>query len=113
VSVWVEGRAYDYYGKRIVCARRYFQGPLELVDLAFESAAVAGGGARPPVVTRTAHALAPCVLPRVTETLGGVRAPGHCDHRHYRRVTADAGPHVGAVCCEACGEPALSLGGVP
>lgn len=109
MSTWVEGRRYSYYGEPLLCVRRYFEGPLELVDLCFaEEVAVVGmenASAVSPVFTRTARTLAPCVLPRVTETLGGVTRPESCHHDWYGRVTADAGPHAGQSCCEACGTP--------
>jgi hypothetical protein len=99
MTVWREGATYDYYGQAIACVRRYFVGPLEHVDLAF-----VGQRAQPQVFTRTARALAPCVRPRVTATLGGVSSPASCEH-DYVTIVADAGPHAGAVCCVACGCP--------
>jgi hypothetical protein len=101
MSRWEEGRAYDYYGETITCARRWFDGPLEMVELL------------PPSIDgpciRTARALAPCVVPQVTETLGGVTRPDACHHDWYGRVLADAGPHAGQLCCEACGTPPLPI----
>ncbi|MFA7295652.1 MAG: hypothetical protein WC211_00530 [Dehalococcoidia bacterium] len=99
MSTWQEGRVYDYYGTPILCERRYFVGSVETVDLS-------SGGK---TITRTARALAPCVTPRVTTTLGGVLSADYCDHRTYGRATADAGPHAGAVCCIACGGVAPAL----
>lgn len=100
MSTWVEGGRYRYYDVGdLVCMRRYFEDSLEMVDLAFAVEAPRA----PEVFTRTARALAPCVVPRVTETLGGVRRADACDHRGYPRVLANAGPHAGHQCCEACG----------
>lgn len=103
MSRWVEGRCYDYGNTPVLCVRRWFDGPLEMVDLAHLQAAVVGGEAKHETFTRTARALAPCVIPRVTATLGGVTVPGSCEHAQYPRVMADAGPNAGHVCCEACG----------
>lgn len=104
MSTWVDGRIYDYYGRQLRCLRRFFIGPLEHVELVDEVlAAAAGGPAESPSFVRTARALAPCVLPRVTETLGGVTAPEFCNHDEHERVRANAGPHLGRLCCEACG----------
>ncbi len=106
MSTWVEGRTYDYYGTPLVCRRRFFVGALEHVELSgLDSLAPDGSVAESARFIRTARALAPCVTPRVTETLGGVLRADCCDHRHYGRVTANAGPHAGRVCCDACGGP--------
>lgn len=106
MSVWQPGRTYDYFGVPIVCLRRWFEGPLEMVDLAQVVAAPAT--ATP--FTRTARALAPCVKPRVTETLGGVLNFAFCDHRHHPRVVANAGPNGGLECCSGCGAPIARVG---
>ena len=105
MSTWVEGRSYDYFGDQLVCVRRYFEGSLELVGMAFVVPAVVGAEPASEVFTRTARTLAPCVFPRVTETLGGVTRADACDHRYYGRVRANAGPHAGLECCDACGAP--------
>lgn len=113
MSVWIEGKVYDYGGTQIICLRRWFNGPMEMVDLASPTDPRAATSYTasvddPPfagVCVRTALALAPCVRPKVTNTLGGVLAPWGCDHRHYRHITADAGPRAGKVCCTACGGP--------
>jgi hypothetical protein len=107
MSVWIEGHRYNYYGRTLLCVRRYFEGCLELVDLASEEAlrlfADGATAAESPTFTRTARALAPCVLPRVTRTLGGVTRPDRCDHRYCEHFEADAGPNAGRVCCALCG----------
>ena len=93
MSTWIEGKTYDYYGQPIVCVRRFFEGPLEMVELQ------AYGGS----CIRAARTLAPCVVPKVTETLGGVCRPDACHHDWYGTVRANAGPHAGMLCCEGCG----------
>lgn len=104
MTTWVEGRTYDYYGAPLTCVRRYFEGTLELVDLAFPIAAVAVAEGCSQHFTRTARTLAPCVKPEVTETLGGVlRADACAHHESFARVTANAGPNAGKLCCSACG----------
>lgn len=104
MSRWEPGGAYDYYGQALWCVRRFFVGPLELVELAW----VVAVGDDPQPFVRTARALAPCVKPQVTETLGGVTAPAFCHHDWYGRTLADTGPHAGETCCEACGTPPAS-----
>lgn len=107
MSTWTAGRTYDYYGVPLVCARRWFDGALEMVDLRHARAATRDGDPPPQIFSRSARALAPCVKPRVTETLGGVTRPETCPHERYARVVANAGPHSGAECCEACGAPSV------
>jgi hypothetical protein len=105
VSTWVEDRVYDYCGQKIRCVRRYLEGCLELVDLQLaEQHQASGADIEPVTITRTARTLAPCVVPKVTETLGGVLRAGACDHRHYGRVIANAGPNAAKECCDACGD---------
>jgi hypothetical protein len=109
MTTWIEGRVYNYYGAPIVCMRRYFEGALELVDLVYQEPLAAGEVVRSPAFNvRTASALAPCVVPRVTETLGGVMHPVACDHHQGvsgepARVRANAGPFNGRECCQLCG----------
>lgn len=111
MSTWEIGRRYDYYGTPIVCVARYFDGALEMVDLAFVRTAQAPGGeaAMSESFTRTALALAPCVRPRVTETLGGVTRCDLCSHdggvERRPLVVANAGLFVGLPCCPLCGAP--------
>lgn len=107
MSTWQVGRVYDYYGTPIRCVRRWFDGALELVALQYVGLGdVVGAGAEPHPFVRTARALSVCVVPRVTETLGGVYRGDACEHlERYGRVLADAGPHAGKVCCMACGTP--------
>lgn len=113
-SRWVQGGEYDYFGRTIRCVRRWFDGSLEMVHLAFAGEDLdralplpgrgvahlspAEGGAR------TARAIGPCIEPPITETLGGVRRPDACDHR-YPLVAADGGLFAGRRCCSACGVP--------
>ncbi len=104
MSTWIEGRTYDYYGQPLTCLRRYFDGALELVDLTFYVEAPA----EPESFTRAALTLAPCVIPRVTETLGGVLRPDACRHEQSlagepARLIANAGPFAGHECCALCG----------
>lgn len=99
MSVWRAWRTYDYYGTPIRCVRRWFDGTLEMVDLVYAAHSTDG----PDVLTRTARTLAPCVRPRVTDTLGGVTRPSACDHAWYGALIADAGPNAGLRCCSACG----------
>lgn len=106
MSTWREGRTYNYYGTAIVCVRRWFEGPMEMVELKPPDAVTADGT----VVSftsciRTACTLAPCVVPKVTETLGGVCRPDACHHKWYPTVRANAGPNEGRVCCTSCGAP--------
>lgn len=101
MSTWQAGRMYYYYGDPLICWRRFFEGNLELVEFAHPVAI----GESLSTFTRTARALAPCVMPVVTETLGGVTNPSTCDHRDYGNLRANAGPHRGHMCCEACGSP--------
>lgn len=101
MSVWQPGSTYDYYGQPVICVARYFAGNMEMVDLAVPVAA----GEALTTFTRTARTLAPCVSPRVTETLGGVTRAEFCHHDWYGSHRANAGPHNGLVCCEACGAP--------
>lgn len=105
MSTWVEGRVYDYYGTPVRCVRRFFVGPLEHVELEHADARIAVGAEPTPLqrCVRTARALAPCVVPRVTDTLGGVCRPDACHHDWYAAVRADAGPNAGRVCCTSCG----------
>lgn len=110
MSRWREGATYRYLGRdEIVCARRYFDGALEMVDLRYAApvaAAPDGSAVEPEVFTRTARTLAPCVVPRVIDTLGGVCRPDACDHRYGGEpLLADAGPHAGRLCCRSCGGP--------
>jgi hypothetical protein len=104
VSRWQEGLTYDYYGVPLTCVRRYFDGPLEMVELRppTQTPGDVLACASEPIV-RTARTLAPCVKPRVTETLGGVTNRDYCDHRGFGRVVADAGPNAGKECCDGCG----------
>jgi hypothetical protein len=73
---------------------------MEMVEIAFKVVADSG---EIDSFHRTARAVGLCVFPRVTDTLGGVTDPRSCDHRHYERLTAGAGPNAGLVCCSACG----------
>lgn len=99
MSTWAEGKTYDYYGRPLVCARRFFVGQTELVALHWPAVAPA----LPEPFIRTARALAPCVLPIVTETLGGVTHPETCHHDWYPTLTASGGPNDGLRCCSGCG----------
>lgn len=104
MSAWQEGRTYSYYGTPIACRRRWFEGALELVELVYAVTA----DERPAAIVRTAAAIAPCVVPRVTDTLGGVYRADMCEHRQNlngepRRVIANAGPFAGRECCALCG----------
>lgn len=100
MSVWIEDRRYDYYGQPLRCLRRWFDGCLEMVDLAFD---VPVGCVGREIFTRTARTLAPCVFPRVTTTLGGVTTPAFCAHGGFTALVANAGPNHGLSCCSGCG----------
>lgn len=116
MSTWSVGRVYDYYGRALRCVGRYFEGPLEMVAL--QNSDEPWDGAMPPyradllnvcgmipghpAFFRAARTLAPCVFPRVTETLGGVMRPDACRHDSGRLIAND-GPYRGQVCCELCG----------
>lgn len=82
MSTWIVGRSYDYYGRRLTCTRRWFErdGRLEMVELQDDVVLMPDGSEiRQAPFVRTGLALAPCVLPRVTETVGGVYADGYSD----------------------------------
>lgn len=106
MSRWIEGRVYAWRGgePHITCARRFFDGCLEMVEL-HHGAQGPLAGFFTHIDVRTARAAAvPMITPTVTETLGGVTRADLCDHR-YGQLMADAGPFAGRLCCEACGAP--------
>lgn len=94
---WKQGQVYDYYGAKLRCTNRWFDGALEMVLLCYESNEFG--------FVRCARTLARCVIPRVIDTLGGVTRPDKCHHDWYGKVTADTGPFAGRECCTACGTP--------
>lgn len=108
-----EGAVYDVPAWRgqVVVVRRFFEGALELLELAWHPRPVVvneSGAAREDVgqrFVRTARVLAG-LTPEVTHALGGVMRPTACDHHpSYGRAVADAGPHAGTLCCLGCGAP--------
>lgn len=118
MSTWHVGRTYNYYGRELRCVGRYFDRLLEIVAL--QNADEPWDGQMPPyradllnvcgmipghpAFFRAARTLAPCVLPRVTETLGGVMNAAFCRHDLGKeRLIADAGPNAGKLCCGLCG----------
>lgn len=115
VSAFEEGRVYrGLDGQPILCWARRFTGALgtcETVALATtDDSCWVENGKSVPFIVRTARAAADVVVPRITETLGGVFRPDLCDHYSIKKrgpdlVTANAGPHAGRVCCSLCGAP--------
>lgn len=75
MSRWISGKTYDYYGDKLHCRRVFFDGHIEMVELAF----VVAAPEEPKPFIRAARTLAPCVSPRVTETTGGVEVPDGCE----------------------------------
>ncbi len=100
---WMIGKTYDYYGRSIRPVARSFDGALELIAFEFVPPINTAEGK---VWVRTAMTLAPCVVPRVSEWLGGVCGVDNCKHwSEYGTTIAKHGPHAGQLCCMGCGGP--------
>jgi hypothetical protein len=102
--VWEIGCVYNYYGKSIRPVSRMFHGALECIEFECVPPCMTEEG---PTWLRTARALAPCVVPRVRETLGGVMRADVCRHDwpDARPFVSRFGPHAGRLCCPSCGGP--------